>query len=97
MDMEQQERRIRRAVAATIKAERCARGWTYDDLAVNTDVKAQQIGRYERAERDPRVPELDRIAHAFNLTLAQLFAHAEELATRMDDQEGDEGRSAVAR
>lgn len=68
------------AVAATIRAERAARGWTQDQLAEKSGVSRPTIARFELGERVPDVMQLYRLAAAFGLHTSALIEAAERRA-----------------
>lgn len=45
-----------------LEAWRAERGMSREELAIQMDVSAQTIGRYERGERSPRAEDLARLA-----------------------------------
>lgn len=76
-------------LAACLKAERETRGWTLAELAARSGVSKAMASKIERNEASPTAALLGRLATAFGLTLAQLFARVEEgagLLNRRADQ-----------
>ena len=76
-------------LAARIKLERQARGWSLADLAARSDVAKATISKIEREEASPTAAVLVRLASAFDLTLAGLLLRAEgggDLLSRAADQ-----------
>ncbi|HWT99383.1 MAG TPA: XRE family transcriptional regulator [Terriglobales bacterium] len=76
-------------LAARLKAERESRGWTLAELATRSGVSKAMASKIERGEASPTATLLGRLATAFGLTLAQLFARVEEgggLISRRTDQ-----------
>jgi transcriptional regulator with XRE-family HTH domain len=76
-------------LAARLKAERESRGWTLAELAARSGVSKAMASKIERNEASPTAALLGRLATAFGLTLAQLFARVEEgggLLNRRADQ-----------
>lgn len=94
MDMkeyEQEQKRMQRALIATIKAKRSARGWTQEDLGKRAGINHQQIGRWERGEREPRSFDLAAIAKAFGgMSLSQFWAAVEEQAAELDKEDASD-------
>ena len=64
-------------LAARLKAEREARGWTLAELAAQSGVSRAMISKVERAEASPTAALLGRLCGAFGLTLSMLLARAE--------------------
>jgi transcriptional regulator with XRE-family HTH domain len=77
-------------LAARIRAERAARGWTLAELAANSGVSRAMLSKIERREASPTAALLGRLSAAFGLTLSQLFARMEGapagLLARADEQ-----------
>ncbi|MES2316702.1 MAG: XRE family transcriptional regulator [Pseudomonadota bacterium] len=65
-------------IAARIRLERDARGWSLAELAERSAVSKATISKIERAEASPTAVILVRLAAAFDLTLAGLLLRAEE-------------------
>jgi transcriptional regulator with XRE-family HTH domain len=64
-------------LAACIRGEREARGWSLADLAGRSGVSRASISKIERGEASPTAVVLVRLAGALDLTLAGLLARAE--------------------
>jgi transcriptional regulator with XRE-family HTH domain len=64
-------------LAARLRLEREARGWTLADLAARSGVSRAMASKVERGEASPTAALLGRLATALGLTLAQLFARTE--------------------
>jgi len=77
-------------LAARIRTEREARGWSLADLAQHSGVSRAMISRIERAEASPTAALLGRLSGAFGLTMSALLARAEA------DAAGSGGRIARA-
>lgn len=60
------------AIAARIRREREAKGWSLGDLAAQAGVSKAMLSKVERGEASPTAVILSRIAAAFGLTLAAL-------------------------
>lgn len=73
-------------LAARIKAEREARGWSLADVAERSGVSRAMISKVERGESSPTAVLLGRLCGAFGLTMSTLLARAE----------GDTGRVSRA-
>ena len=75
-------------LAARLKTEREARGWSVAELAERSGVSRAMISKVERAEASPTAALLGRLSGAFGLTLSALLARAEQangrLARRID-------------
>lgn len=68
---------IEARLALRLRLEREARGWTLADLAARSGVSRAMASKIERGEASPTAALLGRLATAFGLTLAQLFARTE--------------------
>jgi transcriptional regulator with XRE-family HTH domain len=66
-----------RRLAARIRLERDARGWSLADLAARAGIAKATVGKIERLEASPTAAVLVRIASAFDLTFAGLLVRAE--------------------
>lgn len=69
------------ALAARLKAEREARGWSIGDLAARSGVSRAMISKVERNEASPTAALLGRLSGAFGLTLSALLARSESDAS----------------
>src|SRR5690242_20447124 len=65
------------SLAARLRAEREARGWSLSDLASRSGVSRAMISKIERGEASPTAALLGRLSGAFGLTLSTLLARAE--------------------
>lgn len=61
-------------VLAVITANREAREWTEYQLAERSGLPQSTISSWYRKNMIPTIPSLEKICHAFGITLAQLFA-----------------------
>ncbi len=68
---------LERGLAARLRAEREARGWSLSDLAARSGVSRAMISKVERAEASPTAALLGRLSGAFGLTLSALLARVE--------------------
>ncbi len=68
---------VDRRLAARLKQEREARGWTLAELALRSAVSRSMISKIERGDASPTASLLGRLSAAFGLTLSQLFASLE--------------------
>ncbi|WP_232474946.1 helix-turn-helix domain-containing protein [Neoroseomonas rubea] len=64
-------------LAARIRREREARGWSIADLAAASGVSRAMISKVERAEASPTASLLGRLSGALHLTVSTLLARAE--------------------
>lgn len=64
-------------LAARLRAEREARGWTLADLAARSGVSRAMVSKVERGGASPTAALLGRLSAALGLTLSQLFARVE--------------------
>jgi transcriptional regulator with XRE-family HTH domain len=70
-------------LAARIKAEREARGWSLGELADRSGVSKAMISKIERGESSPTATLLGHLSGAFALTVSTLLARAEGAAPRL--------------
>ena len=59
--------------ASRVRAERLARGWTQEILGERADLSWNYIGQVERGTRNISVDNMDAIAAALGVPLAQLL------------------------
>jgi transcriptional regulator with XRE-family HTH domain len=64
-------------LAARLRTEREARGWSLGDLAARSGVSRAMISKVERNEASPTAILLGRLSGAFGLTLSTLLARSE--------------------
>jgi transcriptional regulator with XRE-family HTH domain len=64
-------------LAATLRAEREARGWSIARLAERSGVSKAMISKVERGEASPTAALLGRLSGALGRTLSELLARAE--------------------
>ena len=62
------------------------RGWTEYQLAERAGLPQSTISSWYRKKMIPTVASLEKICHAFGITLSQLFAENEEAVTLTDSQ-----------
>ena len=70
-------------LAARLKTEREARGWSIAELAQRSGVSKAMISKVERGEASPTASLLGRLSGAFGLTLSTLLARAEDHGGRL--------------
>ena len=70
-------------LAARLKTEREARGWSVAELAERSGVSRAMISKVERAEASPTAALLGKLSGAFGLTLSALLARAEQASGRL--------------
>lgn len=58
---------------------RARRHWSQDDLARHLGVSRQTVNAIENDRYDPSLPLAFAIAHAFALTIEEIFFHEKEL------------------
>lgn len=56
-----------------IRETRRDKGFTLQELARETGISYQAIGQYERGERNPSFAQMERLAKAFNMPVADLI------------------------
>ena len=62
-----------------IKYLRQKRKWSQEDLALNSNINRNYISDLENGRRNPSLEILERIAVAFNISLAELFKGIETI------------------
>jgi transcriptional regulator with XRE-family HTH domain len=67
----------RRAFGLAVRELRARRGWSLGDLGERTLVHAAYLDAVERAEVEPGLRTMTRIAEGFELPLSLLIAHSE--------------------
>ncbi|MBX9686281.1 MAG: helix-turn-helix transcriptional regulator [Candidatus Obscuribacterales bacterium] len=68
-----QERIAARRLAQKIRQLRLERGWSQNELAEEAKIHKNYLGGIERAERNPSLSHLAKIADALSVTLPDLF------------------------
>lgn len=68
---------LEHGIAARVRAEREARGWSLSDLAARSGVSRAMISKVERAEASATAALLGRLSGAFGLSLSTLLARVE--------------------
>ena len=53
--------------------------WSQEDLALNANINKNYISDLENGRRNPSLDILERIAIAFNISLAELFKGVESI------------------
>jgi transcriptional regulator with XRE-family HTH domain len=79
-------------LAATLRAEREAHGWSIAALAERSGVSKAMISKVERGEASPTAALLGRLSGALGRTMSELLASAEAVGEAGDD--GARGRLA---
>lgn len=69
-------RDLRRAVGASIRAAREARGWTQTRLAILCDVSSVTVSRWEAGSRALTLDDLSALATAFEAAPVDLLRRA---------------------
>jgi len=69
--------RGRDLLALNVRRIRVAKGVSQERLAFDAGIDRSYLGGVERAQANPTVDVLDRIAHTLDVPLASLFAAAE--------------------
>ena len=62
-----------------IRFLRQQRRWSQEDLAFNANINKNYISDLENGRRNPSLDILERIAVAFNISLAELFKGVESI------------------
>ena len=73
-------------ILTVITANREARGWTEYQLAERSGLPQSTISSWYRKNMIPTVPSLEKICHAFGITLSQLFAEGESPVSLTESQ-----------
>jgi len=68
-----QERRVLKTIGKTIKKVRLARGWSQMYLAAEDSLDKSYIGAIERAEVNPSIKKIARIADALGVSIGEFF------------------------
>ena len=68
----------RRVLARNILALRRSLGWSQERLAQECGLHRTYIGGIERGERNVSIDNIERIAQALRVTLAELVSHRQE-------------------
>lgn len=74
-------------ILSMITQYREGRGWTEYQLAERAGLPQSTISSWYRKKMIPTVASLEKICHAFGITLSQLFAENEEAVTLTDNQQ----------
>lgn len=74
------------AIAATVRAERAARGWTQQEIARRSGVPYGSIRRIEDETRVADVAQADRLAKAFGMTLTEFVTAAQQRLRSREDE-----------
>ena len=74
-------------ILSMITQYREGRGWTEYQLAERAGLPQSTISSWYRKNMIPTVASLEKICHAFGITLSQLFAENEEAVTLTDNQQ----------
>lgn len=73
-------------ILTAITTNREARGWTEYQLAERSGLPQSTISSWYRKSMIPTVPSLEKICHAFGITLSQLFAEGESPVSLTESQ-----------
>ena len=74
--MVKQERIAARRLAKKVRALR--RGWSQEVLAAEANIHKNYVGGIERAERNPSLRQIAKLADAFGVTMPDLFELCKE-------------------
>ncbi|MBX3572507.1 MAG: helix-turn-helix transcriptional regulator [Mesorhizobium sp.] len=69
---------LSRQIAERLKALRATRGWSLDELAVQSGVSRATLSRLENAEVSPTAQVLGRLCSAYGLTMTRLMGMVED-------------------
>ena len=62
------------------------RNWTEYELAKRSDLPQSTISSWYRKNMQPSITSLDKIAHAFGLTLAQMFSEEHNIIATEEEK-----------
>lgn len=62
-----------RRLAKRIKELRLAKGWSQEELAAQAGMHKNYLGGIERAERNPSLKHIAKLADALEVTIPDLF------------------------
>ena len=65
--------KARKILARRLRELRAKRGWSQDELAATADLHRAWIGAIEREERNMGIDNLEKLADAFGVPIADLF------------------------
>ena len=74
---------LRHNLARTLRWLRFTRGWSQEVLAELSGLHRNYIGQLERQHSNIGLANLEKIAHAFGLTLGEFFAEVEGIERRL--------------
>lgn len=80
------------AVAAQVRAERAAKGWTLDSLAAKSGVPKRTLIRLVKTERAFDVAQLAAIAEALDITMSEFLSRAD---ARLSEVSGEVALAAL--
>lgn len=69
---------LRRHLALNLQVARTIRGWSQEDLGLRCGLKRTYIGAVERAEINPGIDNLDRIANGIGVACYVLLMDPEQ-------------------
>ncbi len=72
-DNEEMDKILLQNLAKRIKELRKQKGFTQDDLSYHLNIARSTIGNIETAKNDLTFTKLNKIAHAFELSLSEFF------------------------
>ena len=61
--------------ARRVRELRAEHGWTQDHLAAEAGLHRAYVGTIERCEKSVTLDTVEKIAHAFNVPVEELFRH----------------------
>lgn len=65
--------KINKKVGSTIRNTRQKRGWSQEELALETGLHRAYIGQIERGEKNIGLKNLEKIAKALDMSLSELL------------------------
>ena len=74
--------KAQRQLAEAVRWLRFERRWSQEELAERSGVHRTYISQVEHAKCSMGLKQIERIAQAFGLSVAELFAYAEKLRGR---------------
>ncbi len=95
MSPEQKDTRARKILAQKLRLLRFTRGWSQEVLAEVAGLHRTYVSSIERGERNVSIDNLEKLADAFDLSVAELFRRPslEDMKDRLKDLGIEEPRA----
>lgn len=75
-----QPERVLDSLGQTLRSVRRARGFSQEQLSLETGIHRNYIGGIERGERNPSVASIVQLSTALGISLSELFSMVEQRA-----------------